>query len=40
VSTDANKGVVRSFVGAWNTKDFDRFDELMAEDAHLCRQLS
>jgi C-1 hydroxylase len=35
VATDANKAVVRSFVEAWNTKDFDRFDALMAEDAHL-----
>jgi hypothetical protein len=40
VSTDVNKAVVRSFVEAWNTKDFDRFDELMAEDTHLCRQPS
>jgi C-1 hydroxylase len=35
VSADANKAVVRSFIEAWNTKDFDRFDELMAESAHL-----
>ena len=35
MSTDENKEVVRSFVEAWNTKDFDRFDSLMAEDAVL-----
>src|SRR5262245_65446061 len=35
MSLDANKAVVRSFVAAWNEKDFDRFDGLMAEDAIL-----
>jgi steroid delta-isomerase-like uncharacterized protein len=32
---DVNKAVVRSFVDAWNIRDFDRFDELMADDAVL-----
>jgi C-1 hydroxylase len=32
---DANKAIVRSFVEAWNTRAFDRFDELMADDAVL-----
>jgi steroid delta-isomerase-like uncharacterized protein len=31
----ANKAVVRSFVDAWNTRDFDRFDVLMGEGAVL-----
>ena len=35
MSTDANKAIVRAFVEAWNTKDFDRFDDLMAPDAQL-----
>lgn len=35
MSVDENKAVVRSFVSAWNEKDFDRFDDLMAEDATL-----
>ena len=35
MSTDANKAIVRAFVEAWNTKDLDRFDDLMAEDAQL-----
>jgi predicted ester cyclase len=30
-----NKAVVRAFVEAWNTRDLDGFDELMAEDARL-----
>ena len=34
-SVDANKAVVRSFVDAWNSRDFDRFDELMADGAVL-----
>ena len=33
--SDANKDVVRSFVAAWNERGFDRFDDLMAEDAVL-----
>jgi len=32
---DANRDLVRAFVGAWNDRDFDRFDALMAEDAVL-----
>jgi steroid delta-isomerase-like uncharacterized protein len=32
---DLNKTLVRSFLEAWNTRDFDRFDELMADDAVL-----
>jgi len=35
MSLDENKAVVRSFVSAWNERDFDRFDDLMAEDAAL-----
>jgi steroid delta-isomerase-like uncharacterized protein len=35
MSTEANKAVVRSFVEAWNTKNLDRFDALMADDATL-----
>jgi steroid delta-isomerase-like uncharacterized protein len=35
MSTATNKAVVRAFVDAWNTKDLDRFDELMAENAQL-----
>jgi C-1 hydroxylase len=35
MSTDANKAVVRSFVEAWNTKDLDRFDDLMSETCRL-----
>lgn len=31
----ANKAVVRSFIEAWNTRDFDQFDHLMAEQAVL-----
>jgi steroid delta-isomerase-like uncharacterized protein len=33
--TAANKAVVRSFIDAWNTRDFDRFADLMGEDAVL-----
>ena len=32
---DKNKEIVRSFVAAWNERDFDRFDDLMAEGATL-----
>jgi steroid delta-isomerase-like uncharacterized protein len=35
MSLEANKAVVRSFVAAWNDRTFDRFDDLMAEDATL-----
>lgn len=35
MSIEANKAVVRSFVDAWNTHDFDRFAALMAGDAVL-----
>jgi C-1 hydroxylase len=31
----ANKAIVRSFVEAWNSRDFDRFDLLMGDDAVL-----
>lgn len=32
---DANKAIVGSFVDAWNTRDFDRFADLMGEGAVL-----
>lgn len=32
---DANKDLIRSFVAAWNERDFDRFDILMADGATL-----
>ena len=32
---DANKNIVRGFVAAWNDRDFDRFDTLMADNAVL-----
>lgn len=32
---DANKNVIRAFVAAWNERDFDRFDTVMAGDAVL-----
>jgi len=32
---DVNRNIVRSFVAAWNERDFDRFDTLMAEGAIL-----
>jgi C-1 hydroxylase len=35
MSTESNKAIVRAFVEAWNTKNLDRFDELMAESAQL-----
>ena len=35
MSAEANKEIVRSFIEAWNSKDFERFDSLMAEDAQL-----
>jgi steroid delta-isomerase-like uncharacterized protein len=35
VNLEANKALVRSFVEAWNTRDFDRFEALMAEGAVL-----
>jgi steroid delta-isomerase-like uncharacterized protein len=35
VDLEANKALVRSFVEAWNTRDFDRFDALMGESAVL-----
>ena len=31
----ANKAVVHSFIDAWNTRDFDRFETLMSDDARL-----
>ena len=31
----ANKAIVRAFIDAWNTRDFDRFDVLMGDDAVL-----
>lgn len=35
VDLEANKALVRSFIEAWNTRDFDRFDALMGEGALL-----
>jgi C-1 hydroxylase len=35
VDLEANKALVRSFVEAWNTRDFDRFDALMSAGAVL-----
>src|SRR6201996_6143206 len=35
IDLEANKALVRSFVEAWNTRDFDRFDALMGEGAVL-----
>jgi steroid delta-isomerase-like uncharacterized protein len=35
IDLDANKAVARSFVDAWNSRDFDRFDALMGEGAIL-----
>jgi steroid delta-isomerase-like uncharacterized protein len=32
---DANKSIVGAFVAAWNERDLDRFDTLMADDAVL-----
>lgn len=32
---DANKDLVHAFVAAWNERDFNRFDQLMADDAVL-----
>lgn len=32
---EANKEIVRSFVHAWNSRDFDRFDEVMGPAAVL-----
>ena len=32
---DANKSLVRSFVAAWNDRDFDRFDTIMGDGAVL-----
>jgi len=32
---EANKTLVRTFVEAWNSRDFDRFDSLMGPDAVL-----
>lgn len=33
--TELNKNVVRSFIEAWNEREFSRFDDLFAEDAVL-----
>jgi steroid delta-isomerase-like uncharacterized protein len=35
MADDLNSAVVRAFVQAWNARDFDRFDDLMGEDAKL-----
>jgi steroid delta-isomerase-like uncharacterized protein len=35
MSTTANKELVHAFVEAWNTRDLDRFDDLMAESCRL-----
>jgi steroid delta-isomerase-like uncharacterized protein len=32
---EANKAIVQSFVATWNTREFERFDELMGDDAVL-----
>jgi steroid delta-isomerase-like uncharacterized protein len=32
---DVNKDVIRAFIDAWNTRDFDRFATLMGADAVL-----
>ena len=32
---EANKAVIRSFVDAWNSRDFGRFQALMGQDAVL-----
>ena len=32
---EANKAVIRSFVDAWNSRDFSRFQALMGQDAML-----
>ena len=32
---EANKAVIRSFVDAWNTRDFGRFQSLIGQDAVL-----
>ena len=32
---EANKAVIRSFVDAWNTRDFGRFQSLIRQDAML-----
>src|SRR5437773_2077526 len=34
-STEENKSVVRAFVDAWNTKDLDRFDDLLSDNARV-----
>jgi steroid delta-isomerase-like uncharacterized protein len=33
--TDANKAIVRSFIEAWNNRDFARFEDLMADTCQL-----
>jgi C-1 hydroxylase len=35
VSIEANKAIVRSFIDAWNSRDFERFGELMGDGAVL-----
>ena len=35
IELEASKALVRSFVEAWNTRDFDRFDALMGDGAVL-----
>ena len=35
VTLEANKAVVRSFIDAWNRREFDRFELLMGDDAIL-----
>ena len=32
---DSNRDVVRAFIAAWNDREFDRFDDLMADTAVL-----
>jgi steroid delta-isomerase-like uncharacterized protein len=35
VSVEENKAVVRAFIEAWNTRDLEQFDRLMAEECTL-----
>ena len=35
MSTAASKSLVRAFVEAWNARDLDRFDDLMADSCRL-----
>jgi predicted ester cyclase len=35
MSTERNKTIIRSFIDIWNSRDFNRFDEILAEDCCL-----